>query len=47
VTSLTPIGEAIARIGTADVHTFGLAWEDCEQLLSRLGYLVLINIVAR
>jgi hypothetical protein len=29
-----------------DVRTFGLAWEDCEQLLSRLGYAARVNIVA-
>lgn len=44
---LTTIRNAIARIGAADVRTFGLAWEDCEQLLSQLGYSAQINIVAR
>lgn len=44
---LTTIRDAIARIGTADVRTFGLVWEDCEQLLSRLGYSAQVNIVAR
>lgn len=46
-THFTTIRDAIARIGTADVRTFGLAWEDCEQLLSRLGYCAQVNIVAR
>ncbi|MDF0644001.1 MAG: hypothetical protein P0111_08210 [Nitrospira sp.] len=41
------IRNAIARIGAADVRTFGLAWEDCEQLLSQLGYSAQVNIVAR
>ena len=44
---LRTIRDAIARIGAADVRTFGLAWEDCEQLLSQLGYSAQINIVAR
>ncbi len=44
---LTTIRNAIARIGAADVRTFGLAWEDCEQLLSQLGYSAQVNIVAR
>ena len=44
---LTTIRDAVARIGAADVRTFGLAWEDCEQLLSQLGYSAQINIVAR
>jgi hypothetical protein len=30
---LTTIRDAVARIGAADVRTFGLAWEDCEQFL--------------
>ncbi|MCC6139011.1 MAG: hypothetical protein IT389_00185 [Nitrospira sp.] len=41
------IRDAVAKIGVADVRTFGLAWEDCEQLLSQLGYSAQINIVAR
>ena len=39
--------DVIARLGVADVRTFGLAWEDCEQLLARLGYSAQISIVAR
>jgi hypothetical protein len=31
------IRDAVARLGVADVRAFGLAWEDCEQLLARLG----------
>jgi len=38
---------AVARIGAADVRTFGLAWEDCEHLLSELGYSAHVSIVAR
>jgi HD-like signal output (HDOD) protein len=45
--NFTAIRDAIARIGAADVRTFGLAWEDCEQLLSQLGYSAKIQIVAR
>lgn len=41
------IRNAVARIGAADVRTFGLAWEDCEHLLSELGYSARVNIVAR
>jgi len=44
---LTAIRDVVARIGAADVRTFGLAWEDCEQLLSQLGYSAQVNIVAR
>ena len=41
------IRDAVARLGVADVRAFGLAWEDCEQLLARLGYSAQVNIVAR
>src|SRR5207249_10926371 len=40
------IRNVVARLGVADVRTFGLTWEDCEQLLSRLGYAARVNIVA-
>ena len=36
----------IARLGVADVRAFGLAWEDCEQMLGRLGYSARVDIVA-
>ena len=36
----------IARLGLADVREFGLAWEDCEQLLRQLGYAARVDIVA-
>ena len=35
---LAVIRDVVARLGVADVRTFGLTWEDCEQLLNRLGY---------
>jgi len=30
--------DVVARLGVADVRAFGLSWEDCEDLLGRLGY---------
>ncbi len=30
--------DVVARLGVADVRAFGLTWEDCQQVLSRLGY---------
>lgn len=30
--------DIVARLGVADVRAFGLAWEDCEQVLMELGY---------
>ena len=45
--NLPTIRDIIARIGLADVRTFGLTWEDCEQLLTQLGYSTQVSIVAR
>jgi len=40
------IAFVIARLGVADVRAFGLAWEDCEELLHRLGFAPRVEIVA-
>jgi cobyrinic acid a,c-diamide synthase len=40
------LGTVIARLGVADVRAFGLAWEDCEDLLRRLGYHARVQIVS-
>ena len=40
------VRDVVARLGIADVRAFGLTWEDCEQLLGRLGYAARVNIVA-
>jgi hypothetical protein len=37
----------VARIGVADVRSFGLMWEDRKQLLMHLGYSAQVSIVAR
>ncbi len=36
----------ISRLGVADVRVFGLAWEDCEQLLRQLGFSARVDILA-
>ena len=36
----------VSRLGLADVRAFGLEWDDCEQLLQRLGYSARVDIVA-
>jgi len=41
--ALAPV---IARLGVADVRAFGLAWEDCEQLLHQLGFTPRVEVVA-
>lgn len=43
---LATIRDVVARLGVADVRAFGLTWEDCEQLLSRLGYSARVSIIA-
>ena len=35
--------DIVSRLGLADVKTFGISWEDCENFLSRLGYYVSIT----
>ena len=40
------IADVVSRVGVADVRAFGLTWEDCEQLLRRLGYTARVDIVA-
>ncbi len=40
------LSAVIARLGVADVRAFGLAWEDCEQLLRSLGFSPRIEVVA-
>ena len=43
VVDLTTI---VGRLGAADVRSFGLTWEDCEQLLKQLGYTAHVDITA-
>ena len=40
------ISNVIARLGVADVRAFGLAWEDCEDLLRKLGFAPRVQVVA-
>ncbi|HEV2008811.1 MAG TPA: hypothetical protein VGQ88_08840 [Burkholderiales bacterium] len=41
---LAAIRSAVSRLGVADVRAFGLAWEDCEELLSQLGFSARVSI---
>ena len=36
----------VSRLGVADVRGFGLTWEDCENLLDRLGYRTRVEVFA-
>jgi hypothetical protein len=40
------IRDVVARLGVSDVRAFGLTWDDCEQLLKRLGYAARVQIMA-
>ena len=40
------ISTVLARLGVSDVRAFGLAWEDCEGLLHRLGFTPRVEVVA-
>ena len=40
------ISSVIARLGVADVRAFGLAWDDCEELLHKLGFSPRVEVVA-
>jgi hypothetical protein len=40
------ISSVVARLGVADVRAFGLAWEDCEELLLQLGFSPRVEVVA-
>jgi len=39
------VREVINQIGDDHVRVFGLSWEDCEDMLSRLGYSVEMRLV--
>jgi hypothetical protein len=40
------LAQVVARLGVADVRAFGLAWEDCEELLRKLGFASRVEVVA-
>jgi hypothetical protein len=42
--AMPELAAVVARLGLADVRAFGLNWEDCEQLLQRLGYKAHVEI---
>jgi hypothetical protein len=40
------ISAVVARLGVTDVRAFGLAWDDCEELLHQLGFAPRVEVVA-
>jgi hypothetical protein len=43
---MSALRSVVSRLGVADVRTFGLSWEDCEQFLHKLGYAARVDVVA-
>lgn len=37
------VRDILARLGLADVKSFGLFWEDCNEIMNRLGYVLKID----
>jgi len=40
------VRDVVARLGLADVRAFGLTWEDCEEMLHKLGYSAHVDVSA-
>ena len=40
------LSQAVSRLGVADVRAFGLSWEDCEELLRKLGFSSRVEVIA-
>ena len=36
----------VSKIGLADVKSFGLTWEECEDMLEKLGYSAKVEVIA-
>lgn len=37
------VRDILARLGLADVKSFGLSWEDCNEIMRKLGYVLRID----
>ena len=42
----TVLSPVVGRLGVSDVRAFGLTWEDCQDLLRRLGFAARVEVVA-
>lgn len=42
---IAAISAVVSRLGVADVRTFGLTWDDCDELLRQLGFSARVEIV--
>lgn len=39
------IMQALGRIAAADVKEFGLLWEDCEDIMQKLGFVIKVDVL--
>jgi hypothetical protein len=37
------VRDILAKLGLADVKAFGLFWEDCNEIMKKLGYVLKID----
>jgi len=37
------VRDILARLGLSDVKAFGLFWEDCNEIMKKLGYVLKID----
>ncbi len=37
------VRDILGKLGLADVKAFGLYWDDCEEIMKKLGYVLKIN----
>jgi hypothetical protein len=40
------LAQVVSRLGVADVRAFGLGWDECEELLRKLGFVPRVEVVA-
>jgi len=40
------LADVTSRLGVADVRAFGLTWDDCENLLRKLGFSARVEVVS-
>jgi hypothetical protein len=40
------LSQVVGRLGVADVRAFGLTWDDCVELLQKLGFTSRVEVVA-
>jgi hypothetical protein len=38
------VRDAVARLGLSDVRSFGITWDDCQQVLHDLGFAAHVEI---